>query len=261
MLAAARHQHILSALRLQGSVSVGGLQRQLQTTAMTVWRDLKALEELGLLRRVRGGACFPGNLPGEPGYEEKKREAREAKRRIGAVAVREFVRDGETIALEGGTTVAALIEHLPRSRVSIVTNSLPVALQVRSLRPECPVQIAGGWISPVSGNATGPETLRVMEKWQASVCFISATGFDGEAGPSDPNPLEIEAKRMLASRAREVVLLLDSGKFGRRSAAITLHPRRIGTLITDARPPRDILALIRRNRIRLRVASPPESIA
>ncbi len=254
MLATVRHQHILSTLRNHGSVSVAALQRELQTTSMTVWRDLKALEELGLLRRVRGGARLPGHLPGEPDYEAKNLTASEAKRRIAALAVREFIREGDTVALEGGTTVAALVGCLPLSRVSILTNSLPVALHARTVRPECPVLIAGGWVSRVSGNTSGPETLRAMEKWQASVCFLGATGFDEEIGPSDPNPLEIEAKRMLASKARRVVMLLDSSKFGLRSAAVTLHPRRIDALVTDARPSRPILALLKKHGVRLLVA-------
>jgi len=254
MLATVRHQHILSTLRNHGSVTVAVLQKELQTTAMTVWRDLKALEELGLLRRVRGGACLLGHLPGEPDYEAKNRNASEAKRRIAALAAQEFVREGDTIAMEGGTTVVGVVDCLPQSRISILTNSLPVALHARAVRPECPVLIAGGWMSRVSGNTSGPETLRAMEKWQASVCFLGAAAFDEKVGPSDPNPLEIEAKRMLASKARNVVLLLDSSKFGLRSAAVTLHPRRINALITDTEPPATIRALLKKHGSRLLVA-------
>ena len=254
MIATARHQHILSALRKRGSLSSAALRRELGTTAMTVWRDFKTLEELGLLRRVRGGASLAGLLPGEPDYEEKHARADGAKRRIAAFAATEFVREGDTVALEGGTTVAALLDFLPRSRISILTNSLPVALRARSVRPECPVRIAGGWLSRISGNTSGPETVRAMEKWRSSVCFISATGFDAEVGPSDPNPLEIEAKRALVAGAKQTVLLLDSSKFGRRSAAVTLHPRRLAAIVTDAKPGNAILAAARKNGVRICVA-------
>jgi len=254
MLATVRHQRILSALRDRGTVSVSGLQRDLGVTTMTVWRDLKMLEELGLLRRVHGGARSVESVPGESDYETKDAASHEAKQRIAGLAAREFVKEGDTIALEGGTTVAALVEHFPRARISILTNSLPVALRVRSLRPELPVEVAGGWLSQISGNTTGPEALRVMQKWKASVCFLGATAFDAEVGPSDPNPFEIEAKRMLAACARRVVLLLDSSKFGARSAAVTIHPRQLDALVSDARPPREIGALLKRHRVRLSIA-------
>lgn len=254
MLAAVRHQRILSLVRDQGVVSTAGLQHDLGVTAMTVWRDLKILQELGLLRRTRGGAHRVERALGEPDFEAKNAAAHAAKQRIAALAAREFVREGDTIALEGGTTVAALVDHLPQKRVSILTNSLPVALRVRAIRPELPVEVAGGWLSQVSGNTTGPEALRAMEKWQASICFLSATSFEAEVGPSDPNPFEIEARRMLASCARRVVMLLDSSKFGTRSAAVTLHPRRLDALVSDARPPRAIRELLRQHQVRFLLA-------
>lgn len=254
MLPTVRHQHILEALRNHGSVSAAALRQTFQTTAMTVWRDLKALEELGLLRRTRGGACLQDRFPGEPNYEAKNQNAFEAKRRIAALAAQEFVREGDAIVLEGGTTVSALINYLPTERISVLTNSLPVALRVRAQRPGLPTLVAGGWMSRVSGNTCGPEALRSMAKWQAAVCFVSATAFDAVVGPSDPNPLEIEAKRALAACARRVVLLLDSTKFGQRSAAVTLHPRRIHALVTDADPHAAIRALLNRHSIRVCIA-------
>lgn len=250
MLATVRHQHILSTLRDRGTVSATILRNTLGVTSMTIWRDLKALEELGLLRRVHGGARILGTVSGEPDYEAKNRKSQEAKQRIAAFAVRQFVSEGDIIALEGGTTATAVVDHLPLTRISILTNSLPVALYIRSARPELPIQMAGGWLSRVSGNTTGSEALRFMERWRASVCFLSAAAFDREIGPSDPNPLEIEAKRMLASCARRVVMLLDASKFETRSNAVTLHPRRLHALVSDAAAPRGIRTLLGNHKVR-----------
>jgi DeoR family fructose operon transcriptional repressor len=256
MLPTIRHQRILVTLRDRGAVSAAELRRDLGVTAMTVWRDLKALEELGLLRRTRGGARSRDRAAGEPDYEVKRLKSLSAKQRIAAFAAREFVKEGETIALEGGTTIAALIEHLPSKRISILTNSLPIALRARAIRPELSVELAGGLLSQVSGNTTGPGALRAMAKWRASVCFLSATGFDGEVGPTDPNPLEIEVKRLLASRADRVVMLLDASKFGTRSAAVTIHPRRLDVLVTDKPPPREIRKLLRLHKVQVVIAQP-----
>jgi DeoR/GlpR family transcriptional regulator of sugar metabolism len=257
MQASVRHQRILLLLRDCGAVSAAGLRRDLGVTAMTVWRDLKMLEELGLLRRTHGGARSLERAPGEPDFEAKNAAAHAAKQAIAALAARLFVREGDTIALEGGTTVAALIDHLPEKRVSILTNSLPVALRVREARPQLPVEVAGGAMSRISGNTTGPEALRAMERWKASLCFLSATGFDAESGPGDPNPFEIETKRILASRARRTVMLLDSSKFGVKSAAVTIHPSRLHALVSDARPPKEIRAFLRTYRVSFLIAPPP----
>ncbi len=251
-----RYQRILALLRDHGRVSGRDLQSKLGVTAMTVWRDLRVLEEQGLLRRIRGGAESIGRAAGEPDFEAKATSAHAAKMRIAACAVAAFVRPGDTLALEGGTSVAALAYHLPEEKVSILTNSLPVAIHLRKHRPALPLRIIGGWVSPISGNATGPDALKAIHSQSASVCFLSATGFDAERGPTDPNPLEIEVKRALAEISRRVVLLLDSSKFGRGAAAITLHPKRIHALVTDAPPPRAIAQRLRAHGTAVVIAPP-----
>lgn len=252
---AARHQRILALLRDRGEIRASSLVRELGVTPMTVWRDLKLIGEQGLLRRVRGGA-FPSALAiGEPDFETKATAAGQAKARIAEAAVREFVREGDVIALEGGTTVAALVDALPEHRISVITNSLPVALRIRQRRPSLPVRVIGGWLSPISGNTTGPGALREASKDRVSVCFLSATGWDPAHGPMDPNPLEIEVKRAFAECAGQVVLLMDSRKFATKSTSVMMHPRRITALVTDAMPPKAIAVQLRSVGVRVVLAS------
>lgn len=249
-----RHQLVVALLRERPFIPVRELRARLGVTAMTVWRDLRELEELGLLRRVRGGARALAGTPDEPEFEAKAARAGDAKQRIAACAVARFVRAGDTISLEGGTTVAALVDQLPATKVSVLTNSLPVALRVRARRPELPVKLPGGWLSQVSGNVVGPEALQCIARERASTCFLSATGFDPVQGPTDPNPLEIEVKRAWAAASGRVVLLLDAGKFGLRSAAVMIHPRRLHAVVTDAPPPPAIAALLAKHGVEVVIA-------
>lgn len=230
--AASRHSRILADIRRRGEVRARDLCRDLGVTAMTVWRDLRRLEEQGLVRMVRGGATS-GRLEGEEHFEDKESGGAAAKAAIARLAARRFIREGDTIGLEGGSTVAAILAHLPLRRVSIVTNSLPVALRVRATRPALPVKLLGGWLSEVSGNTCGKEALREAARLKLDTLFLSATGWEWARGPVDPNPLEIEVKRALAARAGRVVFLLDSGKFAIASASVVLHPRRIHTVVTN----------------------------
>lgn len=235
--APARQQHILRLLGRSGSVRASELARELRVTAMTLWRDLEGLAEQGLLRRVHGGAVAAGADPLEADFESKAAAAARAKERIARFAVRHFVRAGDVIALEGGTTVAAVAEALPDEGVSIVTNSLPVALRIRAMRPRLAVSLPSGWLSAVSGNLCGPETVRNLRQSRATVCFISCSGYDLHRGPLDPNPLEIEAKRAMASASSRVILLLDHGKFHTLSRSVAIHPGRLHAVVTDKPPP------------------------
>jgi DeoR/GlpR family transcriptional regulator of sugar metabolism len=252
----ARQQRILAWLREREILSVRELQQHFGVTAMTVWRDLEALRELGLVQRLHGGVQIGGVRGREPGFEEKGAREAAIKARIARHAAREFVREGSVLALEGGTTVAAIVDYLPHRRISVLTNSLLVALRLRTLRPELPVRLVGGWLSPVSGNVTGPEALREIRRLSADVFFLGATAFDAVDGPMDPNPLEIEVKRAWAAAARRTVLLLDARKFGRRSGSITIHARRLHAVVTDMAPPPPFQTMLEAKGVALCLAAP-----
>ena len=53
---AARHDRIVDRLRTSGNVLVGDLAAAFFTSEMTIRRDLKALENEGLVRRIHGGS-------------------------------------------------------------------------------------------------------------------------------------------------------------------------------------------------------------
>ena len=249
--AAARHARILALLRDDGEVRIRHLRKELGVTAMTLWRDLRLLEELGQLRRVHGGARLPPSGTSEPDFENKTAIGALQKRLIAMRAVREFVHEGDVIGMEGGSTVAALAAALPKERVSVVTNSLPIALALRTHHPALPVRVLGGWLSAVSGNTTGQEAIKAAEGLRLSVCFLSATGWVRGVGPTDPNPLEIEVKRALACRAQKVVLLMHAEKFKSGPSSVVLHPRRVDAIVTDRMPPEWVQAELRGAGIRL----------
>lgn len=254
LTASARLQRIMTLVRDRGELKAGDLSRELGVTPMTVWRDLKLLAEQGLLRRVRGGVQLLGGAVSEPDFESKATTSANAKARIAVAAAKEFVSEGDVVALEGGTTVAALVNALPEQRISVITNSLPIALRMRAQRPALPVRVIGGWLSAVSGNTTGPEAMRAAEMGQISVCFLGATGWDEDHGPMDPNPLEIEVKRALAAASNQVVLLMDSQKFYTGSVSVMIHLRRIHALVTDASPPDAVMKRLQAAGVRVLIA-------
>jgi len=244
----------MTLVRDREELKAGDLSRELGVTPMTVWRDFKLLAEQGLLRRVRGGVQMLGGAVSEPDFESKTTTSTKAKARIAVAAAKEFVSEGDVVALEGGTTVAALVNALPEQRISVITNSLPIALRMRAQRPALPVRVIGGWLSAVSGNTTGPEAAKAAEMGHISVCFLGATGWDEEYGPMDPNPLEIEVKRALAAASNQVVLLMDSQKFHTRSVSVMIHPRRIHALVTDAPPPDAVMKRLQAAGVRVLIA-------
>lgn len=246
-----RHQLLLSRLGETGSIQVAGLAELLGVTPMTIWRDLRLLEEQGLLRRVRGGAILADST-GEPEFRHKVQHASAEKQRIAAFAARNHVRDGDTIIVEGGTTVACIMDHLQHNRLGLMTNSLPILTRAYEIGKPWHIHASGGVLSPVSGNLVGPEAVAFFAGKHAQIFFMSATGLDPETGAlTDPNPVEIEVKRAMAASAKHVVLLLDSSKLGIRSTQQVLPLKNIEVLITDKKIDRKHLKTLRANGLRV----------
>ncbi|MDX2185316.1 MAG: DeoR/GlpR family DNA-binding transcription regulator [Opitutaceae bacterium] len=251
-----REQTILSLLQETGTVRARELVGRFGVTAMTVWRDFRRLEEQGLVRSFHGGVTAVRLADHEVEFESKARVARRAKVAMAKHVAKKWIRNGMTIALEGGTTASMLIEFLPARGVSLVTNSLPVAARLRLSKPELPVWLPGGSLSPVSGNLCGPDAMRGVRRRRIDLAIISATGFTWERGLLDPNPLEIEVKRAMCESAATTLVLLDSGKFGRESAFPVIPLRRVSTLVSDRPVPGDFTELLERAGVPVEIARP-----
>ena len=98
-LATERRSKILEAIRMNGSVSVNDLARDLDVSVMTIRRDLALLDREGLIERCHGGAVVQSEIS----YSAKRETNREIKEKIADVCA-EMVRPGMQIYLDAGTT-------------------------------------------------------------------------------------------------------------------------------------------------------------
>src|ERR1700745_2695851 len=165
----ARHEYILRRLQESGAVEVDELCNTLDASIATIRRDLEDLESRSLLKRTRGGAVPIGPLFYEPfrndsSFQDRVSSFAEEKRRIGLAAAK-LVSTGQTVALTGGTTTTEVIRSLKvLSDISIITNTVNVAMEL-SNRKDIDVIVTGGhlrgsWFTLVGPLAnTAAETL------------------------------------------------------------------------------------------------------
>jgi len=249
-LAPQRQRRILEALARQGQVNSRQLAAEFGVALMTIWRDLKLLEDCGQLRRVRGGAVDLAH-PAEPAFIDKAVLAPEEKSRIAAHVARHLLREGDILTLDGGTTIAALVAQRLPKQLTILTNSLPIAEALRGHPDRPTVYLSGGLLRPESGTLVGREVLTFFSRRRATRLLMSATGLDAEAGVTDPNPQEIEVKQAMVASAKEVILLADRSKFGLVSLMQTVPWRRIDRLVTTGEKDSPILRRIADSGVRL----------
>lgn len=246
MLTSERHDRIVSLVNARGSMSTDQLLEQLQVSKMTLWRDLKYLEETGRIRKVRGGAASAKHAQSnEPAFDTKTVVNIEVKRRLAQHAARSYVHASDTLVLEGGTTVAQIVEYIQQPNVTVLTHGLNTLMLAAQRNPGLTIMSCGGILRHPSLTFVGPEAEEFFSRFRVTTFFVSGTGISPNAGITDPNPLEIQVKRAMYRSASRVVALMDSSKFGQHSLAELMKPSEIDVLITDDGVPDDTLAAFR----------------
>jgi len=213
MYAQERQQSILATARSRGRVEVGSLADELGVTVETVRRDLTALERLGVLRRVHGGALPVERLGLEPTLETRQAQHADSKRRIGIRAVQELS-DGDTVLLDAGTTTLAVAQALPVDmRLTVITNSVDIAARLAD-RDRTELMMLGGRVRRRTGAAVGEWLAHSLTDVTVDVAFVGTNGFTVEQGLTTPDQAEAAAKRAMATAARRLVCVSDSSKAG-----------------------------------------------
>ena len=227
-----RRHTILSLLSEQGEVSVDQLAKLFDTSEVTIRKDLTALEKNGLLLRRYGGAvAMPQELISEP--SQPVSAYKQAIARAGVSCIREHAR----IIIDSGTTTAAMIPALGyQPGLVVMTNSLSVVSALRELEHEPVLLMTGGTWDPHSESFQGQVAEQVLRSYDFDQLFIGADGIDLARGTTTFNEL-LGLSRVMAEVAREVIVMVESDKIGRKIPNLELPWSSIHTLITDERLP------------------------
>jgi DeoR/GlpR family transcriptional regulator of sugar metabolism len=238
VFAAERRQLILEMVRANGAVSLRELARVVQTSEVTVRRDVRALEAEGLLDRRHGGAVLPGGFTRESGFPQKSHLATAEKTAIADLAAG-LVDEGEAIVVGAGTTTQELARRLARvPGLTVVTNSLLVA-QALAHANRVEVVMTGGTLRGSNYALVGSGAEQSLQGLRVSKAFLSGSGLTAERGLSTSNMLSASVDRALVQAAAEVVVLADHTKLGADTMFQTVPTELITRLVTDEPPAHD----------------------
>lgn len=225
-------------VRANGAVSLRELARVVQTSEVTVRRDVRALEAEGLLDRRHGGAVLPGGFTRESGFPQKSHLATAEKTAIADLAAN-FVEEGEAIVVGAGTTTQELARRLARvPGLTVVTNSLLVA-QALAHANRVEVVMTGGTLRGSNYALVGSGAEQSLQGLRVSRAFLSGSGLTAERGLSTSNMLSASVDRALVQAAAEVVVLADHTKLGTDTMFQTVPTDVITRLVTDEPPAHD----------------------
>jgi len=233
----ARQEYIIQRLQETGAVSIDELCTTLGASIATIRRDLEDLESRSLLKRTRGGAVPIGPLFYEPfrndsSFQDRVSSFAEEKRRIGLAAAK-LISKGQMIALTGGTTTTEVVRSLKvLSDISIITNTVNVAMEL-SNRKDIEVIVTGGHLRGNWFTLVGAIANSAAETLFSDIMFIGVDGIHAKQGLTCTNSSEAEVLRKLVQHAKMKVVVADHSKLGSVSKYLLCPTKGIDKLITD----------------------------
>ena len=218
-------------------MKVENLADRFAVSQVTIRKDLAELEEQGLLQRTYGGAVFSHRSRFNISFMERVQLQSGQKAGIAQAAI-ERIHEGDTIILDGGTTILSLASSLVgRFRsLYVITNSVPASLELARAGYE--LLLVGGQVRNHSLTLIGPVAVGTLETYHADRAFVGTSGTTLSHGHSTPNPLDAEVKRAMIRSADETYVLTDSSKFGHACLATFARLEEIALIITDSNLPK-----------------------
>ncbi|MFH0797309.1 MAG: DeoR/GlpR family DNA-binding transcription regulator [Candidatus Omnitrophota bacterium] len=254
LIGAERRQRILEILTQKEFVPIEFLVQELKASPATIRRDLMTLETEGSLERVHGGATLSRHRPGINRIltlSEREPKLNKEKETIGTKAA-SFVRDGETIILDGGTTTYQVARHLINRHIQIITNSLPIAgLFANSLTTE--VFLLGGTLYPKRGVFLGFFTEEMAIKVNSQKAFLGVAGIT-EDGFTNTDLQTVELQRNILKKTQEVFLVADHSKWAKNGMYLAADFSEVDAIISDRKPSVFLAEVLKKNKVEIIVA-------
>ena len=255
MLKVHRKDIILKILEERGTVDIKSIARAVDTTPVTVRRDLTDLENAGFIERVHGGARLKltdkmSDLP----YDLRTTINRDAKEAIAKEAAG-LIQDNMTIVIDSGTTTHMISKYLNRETpLTVITNSINLATEL-TLRSAVRVITVGGEVRKETYACSDDLAQNFISALRADIAFLGITAIDLAGEAYNISIVELGIKSVMLSISKKAYILADSSKIGGTSLVLFANLAGSGvTLITDEGIPRSSLQKLRENNVDVIVA-------
>lgn len=229
-------QHIIvREASIHNRVLLRDLAEILGVSSDTVRRDIRELDEKGLLRQVHGGAIANGYQLKRPKFKKKTVYAAQSKREIAAKALHLVQADSVNL-VSGGTTNLELMRQLPpKLKATFFTSSIPIALELMS-HPSIELIFLGGRMNPEAQIALGGATINALSEIKVDNLFLGTGYLDADFGLSEFDHEIIELKKAMIRAARKVISLTISEKLDTTNRYKVCDLSAIHTLVTELAP-------------------------
>jgi len=238
MLAVERRNQIIEQVRAQSRVLVSELAIHYGVTEETIRRDLEKLEREGYVQRSYGGAvsCDTSGKK-ELSHSLRRRKNAQAKEKI-AQTISTLVQDGDHLLFDDSSTayyVARALVAAKKQQLTIITNSIDILVELGGVQG---IQVisTGGFLEKDGGGLMGCRAEETVRAYYVDRAVISCKSLDISRGFTNATDESAQIKRTMMENAREVILAVDSSKWGHVAFAQIGALNQVDTLVTEKDP-------------------------
>lgn len=230
-----RHQAILDHIKLNGRISIKQIQENFDISVDSARRDLRLLEEKGLLKRTHGGAISLSQVGITSGrYRDMKNLKVYDNYDAIAKKASEFVKENDVIYLTNGTFGFILLKYLPKNiSYTLVVNSPTLADELKYW-DNIDVYVIGGKMR-MHGTTSIVDSLATsfVKNMHFDLSFLTGAGITAEFGISNGTDETATFHRAVIENTRKNILLMPNQKVGFNAFIKVCEVDKIHTLITD----------------------------
>jgi DeoR/GlpR family transcriptional regulator of sugar metabolism len=224
-----RRAQLLEVLRQRGRMEVIALAQMFGVSEHTIRRDLNQLHARGVLQKTHGGAVMLDSA--RLGFEARSALLEHAKGGIGKAAAA-LIEPGSTVILDAGSTTLALARALTARPLSVVTNSLDIAL-VFDRESAVQLVLTGGMWASDARALRGAATRELLALCRADWAVLGACALDVRAGVTASDEDDAAVKRAMVAAASRTMVLADHSKQGSVAPFHVAQWRQVSLLMTD----------------------------
>lgn len=229
-----RHQAILDLLEKQGRISTSDIQQKFNIGYDSAKRDLRILEEKGLLKRTHGGALPLRQVATGKPPKVTPKDISEIRPNYLAISLKavSMLENNDVIYLPAATVGYFMAQHLPESlKLRVVTNSISIAEELRP-KDNISVILLGGEMDH-KGNCYDAIAVETIQRLRFDKCFITSACISPSFGLSIQRTQAISFFNALINSSKQTIGLYPTEKIGYDSIVSICPANRLDVLITD----------------------------
>ncbi|WP_050181313.1 DeoR/GlpR family DNA-binding transcription regulator [Domibacillus robiginosus] len=237
-----RLNKILKIIHHFKTVSVNDLSSQLGVSEVTIRKDLGNLEKNGMIIRSHGiASTLSEGLV--PSFFTRERIEMDEKHYISQAAAA-LIKDGESVLIDSGTTPLIVAKFLKDKKISVVTNSIPVSMELANFNGT--IAVTGGVLLFSSMALCGPDTENYLDNIKVNKLILGASGIHLDSGPATSSSIEASVKQKMIKTAQEVILVLDHTKFSKISVSLISSFSDIDVIVTSSKAPKEAVEALKK---------------